>query len=61
MTHSSIEPSPYRAYGSLSDAAEARAPAQVILLAQSLREERDREKVGSLLGVLGRLRERLIA
>ncbi|MDP2746822.1 response regulator [Pseudomonas sp.] len=37
-------------------------PAQVVTrLAQQPREERDREKVGSLLGMLGRLRERLIA
>jgi len=37
-------------------------PAQVVTrLAQPPREERDREKVGSLLGMLGRLRERLIA
>lgn len=37
-------------------------PAQVVTrLAQPPREERDREKVGSLLGILGRLRERLIA
>jgi hypothetical protein len=33
----------------------------VTRLAQQPREERDREKVGSLLGMLGRLRERLIA
>jgi DNA-binding NtrC family response regulator len=37
-------------------------PTQVVTrLAQQPREERDREKVGSLLGMLGRLRERLIA
>lgn len=37
-------------------------PAQVVTrLAQPPREEREREKVGSLLGMLGRLRERLIA
>lgn len=37
-------------------------PAQVVTrLAQQPREEREREKVGSLLGMLGRLRERLIA
>ncbi|MFP6861394.1 response regulator [Pseudomonas sp.] len=37
-------------------------PAQLVTrLAQQPREERDREKVGSLLGMLGRLRERLIA
>jgi len=37
-------------------------PAQVVTrLAQPPREECDREKVGSLLGMLGRLRERLIA
>lgn len=37
-------------------------PAQVVTrLAQPPREEREREKVGSLLGMLGRLRERLTA
>jgi response regulator RpfG family c-di-GMP phosphodiesterase len=37
-------------------------PAQVVgRLAQVPREERERERVGSLLGMLGRLRERLIA
>jgi DNA-binding NtrC family response regulator len=37
-------------------------PAPVVTrLAQIPREEREREKVGSLLGMLGRLRERLIA
>ncbi len=37
-------------------------PAQVVTrLAQAPRDEREREKVGSLLGMLGRLRERLIA
>ena len=37
-------------------------PAQVVTrLAQPPRDEREREKVGSLLGMLGRLRERLIA
>ncbi|MFP6801275.1 MAG: response regulator [Pseudomonas sp.] len=37
-------------------------PAQVVTrLAQQPREEREREKVGSLLGMLGRLRERLSA
>lgn len=37
-------------------------PAQVVTrLAQQPRDDREREKVGSLLGMLGRLRERLIA
>ena len=37
-------------------------PAQVVTrLADQPREDRDREKVGSLMGMLGRLRERLIA
>lgn len=37
-------------------------PAQVVTrLPQAPREEREREKVGSLMGMLGRLRERLIA
>lgn len=37
-------------------------PAQVVTrLPQAPRDEREREKVGSLMGMLGRLRERLIA
>ncbi len=39
-----------------------RQPAQIVTrLAQVPREAREREKVGSLLGMLGRLRERLTA
>jgi len=37
-------------------------PAELVTrLAQVPMEERDREKVGSLMGMLGRLRERLTA
>ena len=37
-------------------------PTQVVTrLPQAPRDEREREKVGSLMGMLGRLRERLIA